>query len=1130
MNTYISKLQIGYNSDNAAPLASTMLGVCNSSTISATKVVTFNKFDTVEHGVTIFVKFTNGNSVSSGVKLQVGASQAYDVTGNCVCDIEAIIGFTFDEVDSTHRYWRVNSSGITDAMKNYITNVINTTTDTPDVIIIKGGVGTGGDPGYLPSHGYETGWAYTVVSNGTFLGQACKTGDLIIAVKNAVQNQSAIDPNHWIILQGKLQNVVFSEFTSTTGHVAMFDDSTGKYIIDSGYTIESSVPPNAIFTDTTYDEGNGITIDSHNRINVEYGTTANTAAEGNDSRLSDARTPLPHTHGNISDDGYLGTGNALLRTTYGEIEAGPTLGNNTNTFLNNTGEWAEIDFPVTSVNGQTGEVTLNLSDFGLTAMRLIGQATVNIEPNSRTNPEISSYNFNTDKQDGDVILGKNDGREYVWLNDTGWILLGQEASTVLDSDLLSVDLNEDNNIWISQISQNTDRTITVKRGALNTSGTWSGNATTATSWANAQIAYVDLESAGTNSTINGGQASAQILNVNGILGIENGGTGADTFSQNQVILSNEISGESTASALTSRAYIDVNITNNIPVARTISTSNNFMTEAAIYAGLPTINNAHDYTSESTIFAPISRGTEYQILVASNSNAPVWTQAAFISSIVSSTLNAEALTTLILGNNVAKTSNGEHSEGKIILYSGGTGSHSLIGNIVSTVTEYEHKFLNADGYIVQLTSAAAVGGSNSGINQAVYVDANGIVQPIKYTPHRLYYSGDADAQQSESSQFLPSNHYASATQISINSTNAPTSGILFVNGNSTFAGVVNITDTTVAAATSPNPTGALLVSGGIFGGSNLYIQGTTSLNGNTTIGAVHDSTSNYTLSIYGSTRIVDSGSGDLAYLDISTVNNTSSLLFYPYVDMNGQIGLYNKRWKEGYFSTAIRINNDGNSYINLETVDSNTNAISLIEMLAEDPTINLISRSNLTTYTWSIDNSIGTLSIENNSLQNPVTLIGNALGFSVAPRLYINSTIPADPPYVLSVTGDSYISSKLYIGANTTYGDPYLPIYWNDGVPTQLNGVTQSKNFTFSIGDTSITLTSPAYDTTLGVNTYVTDIVVTSGIENLNGIISWASGQTNGEIVLTTPATSGTVSGYIITARGCDAPVPTVSNT
>lgn len=51
----------------------------------------------------------------------------------------------------------------------------------------------------------------------------------------------------------KTEYFVSSPKYSETNHVAMYSDTTGQYIIDSGYTIESSVPPNAKFTDTTYE-------------------------------------------------------------------------------------------------------------------------------------------------------------------------------------------------------------------------------------------------------------------------------------------------------------------------------------------------------------------------------------------------------------------------------------------------------------------------------------------------------------------------------------------------------------------------------------------------------------------------------------------------------------------------------------------------------------------------------------------------------------------------------------------------------------------------------------------------------------------------------------------------------------
>jgi len=71
-------------------------------------------------------------------------------------------------------------------MRDYVSNLINTSTDTPDVVILKGTIGTGGNPGYLPTSGYETGWAYRVITAGTYAGNKCNVDDLLIAVANAV--------------------------------------------------------------------------------------------------------------------------------------------------------------------------------------------------------------------------------------------------------------------------------------------------------------------------------------------------------------------------------------------------------------------------------------------------------------------------------------------------------------------------------------------------------------------------------------------------------------------------------------------------------------------------------------------------------------------------------------------------------------------------------------------------------------------------------------------------------------------------------------------------------------------------------------------------------------------------------
>ena len=55
-----------------------------------------------------------------------------------------------------------------------------------------------------------------------------------------------------------------------------------------------------------------------------FGTAAATFCQGNDSRLSDARTPTAHTHGNITNTGYIGStaGLPIVTSTSGIVAAG----------------------------------------------------------------------------------------------------------------------------------------------------------------------------------------------------------------------------------------------------------------------------------------------------------------------------------------------------------------------------------------------------------------------------------------------------------------------------------------------------------------------------------------------------------------------------------------------------------------------------------------------------------------------------------------------------------------------------------------------------------------------------------------------------------------------------------------
>ena len=370
MNTYIGKIQIG--SDEAS-LGSTLYGICATAVNAETKIVILNDFDSVMHGITIFVKFNSGNSVTSNVRLSIGNS-SYNVVGNCVCSAGEILSFTFDETDngvlttdSTKWHWiinghiiesatnapqaigtvavgtsmkyakedhvhsislaegdangqvkiagtNINVHGLGDAAytnaneyatsaqgikadnampksggtftgsvilngapienleaatKAYVDSQISSAlTGTADAMVFKGTIGSSmASPAptvvAVPTNSYSIGDTYRVVTAGTYAGETCEIGDLLIAIRNGPATGSTVINDDWTIAQGNLDGVVIGPTNSTAQHVARFKDTTGKEIEDSGYTIGTSVPSDAVFTDTTYTITNGTAYTAH---------------------------------------------------------------------------------------------------------------------------------------------------------------------------------------------------------------------------------------------------------------------------------------------------------------------------------------------------------------------------------------------------------------------------------------------------------------------------------------------------------------------------------------------------------------------------------------------------------------------------------------------------------------------------------------------------------------------------------------------------------------------------------------------------------------------------------------------------------------------------------------------------
>jgi len=113
-----------------------------------------------------------------------------------------------------------------DAVKTYVDNLLSAN----DAMVFKGTLGTGGTVTALPTGTVSAGWAYRVITAGTYAGVVCEIGDLIIAVADAAGSTNST----WTVVQTNIDGAVVGPASSTNNNFAIFNGTTGKLISDSG--------------------------------------------------------------------------------------------------------------------------------------------------------------------------------------------------------------------------------------------------------------------------------------------------------------------------------------------------------------------------------------------------------------------------------------------------------------------------------------------------------------------------------------------------------------------------------------------------------------------------------------------------------------------------------------------------------------------------------------------------------------------------------------------------------------------------------------------------------------------------------------------------------------------------------
>ena len=89
----------------------------------------------------------------------------------------------------------------------------------------------------LPATDYTVGQTFRVAEAGTYAGQECETGDLIIVIKDyAAEGASNAD---FLVVQANVDGAVTGPDASTDANIVVFDGATGRKIKDSSVTIAS---------------------------------------------------------------------------------------------------------------------------------------------------------------------------------------------------------------------------------------------------------------------------------------------------------------------------------------------------------------------------------------------------------------------------------------------------------------------------------------------------------------------------------------------------------------------------------------------------------------------------------------------------------------------------------------------------------------------------------------------------------------------------------------------------------------------------------------------------------------------------------------------------------------------------
>lgn len=166
------------------------------------------------HTVTATKGFTAASQTDLDA-VEATANAAMPKSGGTFTGAVTVQTPTEDGHAATKKYVDDNDATTLQSAKDYADSILGAN----DAMVFKGTLGTEGTVEALPTT-YETGWTYRVITAGSYAGQQCEVGDLIIAIADATDDGSNAD---WTIAQTNIDGAVTHGAALTADEILLGD-------------------------------------------------------------------------------------------------------------------------------------------------------------------------------------------------------------------------------------------------------------------------------------------------------------------------------------------------------------------------------------------------------------------------------------------------------------------------------------------------------------------------------------------------------------------------------------------------------------------------------------------------------------------------------------------------------------------------------------------------------------------------------------------------------------------------------------------------------------------------------------------------------------------------------------------